>query len=377
MSFPLPSARIKVAPEDFVVEEIPAYAPSGVGEHLYLRFTKRNLTTDSAVRAIASALKVSGRDVGVAGMKDKIAVTTQTISLPVPRGDAEFDARAAALSLPGITVHEARRHGNKLKTGHLAGNRFEIKVRGIAPDELDSARARLGQMAREGLPNAYGAQRFGRAGDNADRAREWLTGKGAGPRDPRMKRLWWSALQSAAFNAVLDARVADGTWTRPLLGDLLKKRDSGGLFLCTDVQADGERAHAGEVSPTGPMIGVKMRSPEGQPAELERAVVAKILGDGFDLAVTKALGEGTRRALRLWVEDLRVEASDGPDSSRPEAEKAESARGLGPEQGSSIRVYFVLPKGAYATTVLGGVFRLEEGPESTVSASDEPDPESN
>jgi tRNA pseudouridine13 synthase len=221
MTLDLPAARIKAAPEDFVVEEIPAYAPSGEGEHLYVRFTKRNLTTDIAVRAIANALKANGRDVGVAGMKDKIAVTTQTISLPIPRSDPDFEARAAALDLPGITIHEARRHGNKLKTGHLVGNRFDIRVRGIARAELEGALAGLARIAREGLPNAYGAQRFGRAGDNADRARRWLTGKDAGPRDPRMKRLWWSSLQSAAFNAVLQARVEDGTWTRPLLGDLL------------------------------------------------------------------------------------------------------------------------------------------------------------
>jgi tRNA pseudouridine13 synthase len=117
------------------------------------------------------------------------------------------------------------------------------------------------------------------------------------------------------------------------------------------------------VSPTGPMIGVKMRTPEGEPAELERTVVDGILGDGFDLAVTRALGEGTRRALRLWVENLRIEVSDEPESPAPEGEKGAPGR----EQDSSIRVYFVLPKGAYATTVLGGAFRLEEGRETSVS----------
>ncbi len=136
--------------------------------------------------------------------------------------------------------------------------------------------------------------------------------------------------------------MADGTWTTPLEGDLLKLRSSGGLFLCSDVQTDGERAAGGEVSPTGPMIGARMRWPEGVPAELERRIAAATLGEGFDLAATRRLGEGTRRALRLWVQDLRWERTEQDDGHAADC----------------VRVYFVLPKGAYATTVLASVFAL-------------------
>jgi tRNA pseudouridine13 synthase len=357
----LPAGRIKVSPEDFVVEEIPAYEPTGAGDHLYIRFTKRGLTTDIAVREIARALGANGRDVGVAGMKDKIAVTTQTISVPVPKGDTgAFEERARALILDGITIHDARRHGNKLRTGHLAGNRFTLRIRGVARDRVAEVVASLERVGREGLPNAFGAQRFGRDHDNADRARAWLSGEAPGPRDPRMKRLLWSALQSAMFNEVLRRRVADGTWATPLAGDLVKRRTSGGLFTCADVQVDQERAALGEVSPTGPIFGVKMREPEGAPLALERAVLAEMLGDKIDLAATKALGEGTRRALRLWVEDLAV---------KPEIEPP------GGEQGSSIQVYFVLPKGAYATTVLSAAIALDETggvPDASASTDEAP-----
>ena len=99
---------------------------------------------------------------------------------------------------------------------------------------------------------------------------------------------------------------------------------------------------AGEVSPTGPMIGARMRWPEGVPAEVEQRIAAATLGEGFDLAATRRLGEGTRRALRLWVQDLRWE-------------RTEQDGGHG---GDCVRVYFVLPKGAYATTALAGVFAL-------------------
>jgi tRNA pseudouridine13 synthase len=347
---PLPPGRIKQSPEDFVVEEIPAYEPTGAGEHVFVRFTKRDWTTLDAVRAIARGLGCEPRAAGFAGMKDKSAVTTQTLSLQTPRGatPAELAGRALALALDGITVHQARPHQNKMKPGHLTGNRFAINVRGVPEDRLGEVAAALERIAREGVANAFGAQRFGARGDNAQRALAWLRGEASAPRDPRLLRLLWSSLQSAVFNAVLDSRVEDGTWAAALEGDLLKLRSSGGLFGCADVQTDGPRVASGEVSPTGPIIGARMRWPEGRPAELERQVSARILGDGFDLARTRSLGEGSRRSLRLWVEDLRWETlkDDSPTAS-----------GKGT---ACVRVYFVLPKGSYATTVLGAAVALEE-----------------
>jgi len=344
-----PHARIKSTPEDFVVEEVPLYEPSGEGSHVYVRFTKRDLTTEQAVSRIARALGAEPREAGIAGMKDKVAVTTQTVSFLSPTGTSpdvvEERARALGDSLEGIQVHEARRHTNKLKPGHLAENRFTIVVRGLPPGSREGVVAALEEVGKRGLPNAFGAQRFGREGDNAERARAWIMGEGPAPRDPRLRRLHWSSLQSAVFNAVLGARIQEGTWHLPIEGDLVKRRPSGGLFICTDVQADRARAEQGEVTPTGPMVGVKMRSPEGAALALERAICEQILGKTFDLERTKKLGEGTRRALRLWVGDLRVEAV----TPRPEEEQAEG-----------LRVYFVLPKGAYATTVLEAAIRLEQ-----------------
>jgi tRNA pseudouridine13 synthase len=353
---PLPRARIKDAPEDFVVEEIPAYEAEGTGDHLFVRLTKRNLTTDDAVKAIADAVGVQARDVGVAGLKDKVGITTQTISLPIPRaGTAGFEERVLGLSLPGIVVHEAKRHGNKLKTGHLIGNRFTIVVRGIAEEAVSDAVASFERAGREGIPNAFGAQRFGRDRDNAAQALAWLTGKGQGPRDPRKKRFLWSALQSALFNEVLARRVDHGTWRTPLAGDLLKKTDSGGLFDCTDEATDRLRAERGEVTPTGPMFGAKMREPSGKPGELERAVFVEKLGADFDLARTKPFGEGTRRSLCLSIQGMSVTRDTLERSMNFEGEKPASSR----EQDGRLTVCFVLPKGAYATSVLGAAVLFE------------------
>ncbi len=346
-----PLGRIKDAPEDFVVEELPAYEPQGSGNHLYVRFTKRDRTTDQVVGALAEGAGIPARDVGVAGLKDKVAVTTQTVSLPVPSAGADtFDDRVRALAIPGVVIHEAKRHGNKLRTGHLVGNRFVIVVRGVDPGDVDEVVASLERVGREGLPNAFGSQRFGRERDNAAQAFAWLTGKSQGPRDPRKKRFLWSALQSELFNAVLDRRVAEGTWRTPLLGDILKKTDTGGLFPCTDEALDRARAERDEVSPTGPMFGVKMRAPTGKPGELEREIFEARLGTGFDLARTKPLGEGTRRGLCLRVEGLTVERTVNRDGEKPAPPG---------EQRAALTVRFVLPKGAYATSVLGAAVTFE------------------
>jgi tRNA pseudouridine13 synthase len=350
----LPRGRIKVAPEDFVVEELPAYEPSGEGTHLFLRFEKKNLTTDAAVRIITKALGIEMRDVGIAGMKDKVAVTTQWVSVPAPAKAVDLEERAKALTLDNIKVFDAKRHGNKLKTGHLKGNRFDILVRDVEDDAVPGILAAMERFSQEGVPNLFGLQRFGKEGDNAQRARAWLTGKERAPGDPRLRRFHFSALQSAVFNAVLDARIADGTWNKAVLGDLLKKEDTGGIFVCTDVQADLERAERGEVCPTGPIVGARMRSAEGAIKELEERLAAPFL-EGVDLERARSLGEGTRRALRLRVTGCSV-AQVMNSKAVPGAVETDDRK-----QPGSLRVQFVLPKGAYATTVLANAFELIDG----------------
>jgi tRNA pseudouridine13 synthase len=341
-----PRGLIKDRLEDFVVEEVPAYLPSGAGEHVFVRLTKRDVTTLDAIRALALAAGCDPRAAGFAGMKDKRAIATQMISLQAPRGvdPQTLAARVRSIELEGVVLHEATPHPHKLKPGHLAGNRFAITVRKVARDRLDEVTLAFDHIARSGVPNAFGVQRFGMAGDNAARALAWLRGEERGPRDPRVRRLLWSSLQSAVFNAVLDERVREGTWATPLEGDLLKLRSSGGLFVCTAVQTEEERAIRGEVSPTGPIIGARMRWPEGAPRELERRIANEVLGGAFDLERTRHLGEGSRRALRMWVQDLKWQiVEDDPG-----------------HEAAGVRVYFVLPKGGYATTVLGAALALDE-----------------
>ncbi len=326
----LPRAIFKQSPEDFVVDEIDAYPAVDDGPHVLVRIRKRSLNTEQAVARIAEALGQHRRDCGYAGMKDRDAVTTQRIS--VPNVDPE---RVRALRWDDLEILEVARHRNKLKPGHLRGNRFRIRLREVS--DVDAVIAGLDRIRAEGFPNAFGPQRFGRDGDNAERALAFVRGEVRPPRDARERRLLFSALQSRWFNAVLAGRVADGTWNTALFGDLLKKSDSGGLFLCEDPDTDRARAARGEVSPTGPMFGAEMTMPGGDVRERELAVLA---ADGLDveaLARHRALGEGTRRPLRVLTEDLVYERTD-----------------------DGLVVALTLGKGVYATTALSNVVSLEQ-----------------
>ncbi len=357
----LATGRLKSSPEDFVVDELPAYGPSGHGEHLWLQIRKRDTNTLDAIRAIANALGADIRQAGHAGMKDKFAITTQSLTLlrPPKFDRAEFESSARKLQLPGIDINEVSWHDNKLKPGHLRGNRFDIRIRDVSMNDAERALSVLRRVGKEGVPNFFGEQRFGRGGDNAERALAWLRGQEHGPRDMRARQFLFSALQSHVFNRVLDARVADGTWHTPVEGDVLKKHETGGLFTCTDVETDRARARAGELSPTGPMFGVKMRAADGLTKVLEDAIMLQQLGENFPLEGTSKWGEGTRRVLRVWVEELIAEAEMASFEGTPNATK------------TTVRVRFVLPKGAYATTVLASAFIFPRTETATVESEPE------
>lgn len=334
-----PRATFKQSPEDFVVEEIDAYPATGEGPHVLVRIRKRALTTDAAIARLCEALGLDRRACGHAGMKDREAIAIQRVSLP----DVDPE-RVLALAgrWPDLEVLEAARHRNKLKPGHLRGNRFTIRLRGLppgAPAAMDAVVTELERLGREGFPNAFGPQRFGRDGDNADRALAFVRGDARPPRDPHERRLLFSALQARWFNRVLERRVADGTFRVPQRGDLLKKHDSGGMFECVDVEVDRERALRNELSPTGPMFGPEMARPSGEVLALELAALAE---DGLDvdaLAKHRNLGEGTRRPLRVLMDALVLT-----------------------RLAEDLQVEMTLGKGVYATTALANVVELVEPP---------------
>jgi tRNA pseudouridine13 synthase len=322
------------SPERFVVEEIPAYAPRGDGDHTFVWIEKRDLTTLEAIARVGAAFGAAPRDVGYAGLKDRHACTRQWLSVP-----GLDPAQALSLVTPELAVLAAARHPHKLRLGHLRGNRFEVVLTGAATDdEVRAVAARLAAAAAHGLANRYGDQRFGAAGDNAARGLALLRGE-LRERDRRKRRLLLSALQSAVFNRALELRAASGPLAQVRAGDVLQKTATGGLFVTAEPAVDQPRVDAGEIVPTGPMPGTReTEPPEGSAARaLEDDAIAAVGATRADFARAGRELPGARRPVLL-----RVTCGDDAFTELPGSTPAARA----------LRLCFTLPAGAYATVVV-------------------------
>ena len=376
---------LKQSPEDFIVTEIPAYEPCGKGEHLYLTIEKQGITTLEAIRRIAQGLKIPERDIGYAGMKDSVGITRQTLS--VQRIKAED---VIGRQFDKIKVLSAARHNNKLKLGHLKGNRFRILIREVSDSAAKNVPAILAILSARGVPNYFGLQRYGSQGNShligaAMLLRDWqravdrLVGEADAVRDdewraainayhqdgvaaalrlmpqhcrserdvlqrlvtrpeawekafnavhPRLKKLFLSAFQSYLFDQVVQQRLAG--LDRLLPGDLAWKHVNGACFLVEDAVVEAERTNSFEISPSGPMFGCKMKQPGGEPQAIEQQILSRIgiQTEDFDLGSGLRM-EGERRPLRV-----------------PLGEPAFNF-----EQDGLV-LEFSLPKGSYATSVV-------------------------
>jgi len=412
-SLPGLGGSIKQRPEDFFVQELPLYEPSGQGEHVYCEIQKAGVSTFDAVERIARALDVHPRDIGYAGMKDAHAVTRQTLSIWGTTEEAVL-----ALKIPGIDVLWARRHANKLRIGHLKGNRFAIRIRDVKGTDVVKVQPIVDVLGSRGMPNYFGEQRFGRRGNNHllgaalirgddreilrlllgdpligvddaqamgarkafDRgdlkgamklmprrngmerrvlARLIKTGKPAAAVkviDEHLRRLWVSALQSKLFNDVVALRI--DTLDRILPGDLAWKHENGAVFHVTDAPAEQPRCDRFEISPTGPLVGYRMTLPDGRPLAIEEGVFESHQLKPADFRVEgHHKVKGARRPLRVRPEDLQI--AGGVD-----------------EFGDHITVAFTLPAGCFATALLREIMKEDAAlPEPSVDtpASNEPE----
>jgi tRNA pseudouridine13 synthase len=338
-------ARFLPSPQTFVVEEIPAYLPVGEGEHAYLWIEKQNLTTLEAVNRLARVLGIDSRDVGYAGMKDRRATTRQWVSIL----GVEVE-RAQAVAVDGLRVLAASRHKNKLRVGHLHGNRFEVVLGSVAEGEGETIAAALRELAEKGVPNRYGHQRFGSTGDNLALGLSLLRGTRHEP-DSRRRKLLLSAVQSAVFNRVLELRAGQGGLLVVRGGDILQKVASGGQFVSSDIAMDQARVDAGEVVPTGPLPGSRGRSPEPGSAARELE----------DLALAE---------LGIGAEELGQVGRALPGARRPVVVKVTLGEPAVAEEPGGLRLRFSLPAGSYATVVLEALGTLEGRHDEPVLASD-------
>lgn len=330
--------KIRTIPQDFVVEEVPAYLPSGQGDHLYLWIEKCDVAAESLRRMLTRSLGIRPVELGMAGLKDKRAVTRQWVSVP-----RSVESKLSELELPGVQILQVVPHRNKLRTGHLNGNRFTIVLRDVVPEAEARVKAKLAKLQLLGLPNFFGPQRFGLGGSTL--AAGWALSQGHTRAtrvrmaddtehvlhlaDHSLRRLAASALQAEVFNRTLAARMKDGVFLQVLAGDICKKRLTGGQFVSEDPVRDGERLAAEELDLTGPMWGPKMPRPHGDALAFELAALAATGVQEAQFASLGALAEGTRRPLRVPLQDVSVGT-----------------------EGDTLTVQFLLPAGAFATGLL-------------------------
>lgn len=312
-------------PEDFVVEEIPAYLPSGEGDHYYVKLKKRSATTRDAALALSRAAKVQERDIGYAGMKDKHGVTTQWLSVPVSSVPAQHYELP-----PEFTVLEISRHTNKLRTGHLRGNCFRIGLVGARDGSEERARAVLGRLSERGHVNHFGTQRFGRDGRNLADGVNWLSGRQRLPRGRErfLSKLYASAVQSEVFNRYATRRVAHGL-DHLIEGEVVRLAGAGASFVVENLERETPRFLAKDLCLTGPMPGPKIRAAAGAAAALEAEVLGELGLEGPALHELGRHAPGTRRDLLVRPEGVEVSAI-----------------------GDRLWVGFELPSGSYATMVV-------------------------
>jgi tRNA pseudouridine13 synthase len=323
--------RIKLRPEDFEVEEIPAYEPCGNGEHLFLWIEKRDVGAEWFVREIGRRLGIAAGEVGTAGLKDRHAVTRQWVSVP-----AFAESQLCKVDGEGVTVLRVSRHTNKLRPGHLRGNRFRMLIRDVDSTAGGRVEPILTRLREHGLPNFYGPQRFGRDGETAALGMALLRRERSHVRSPFLRKFALSAAQSLLFNDYLARRLTDGLLRTVLVGDVLAKWPAGGMFVAQDAAVEQARFDAREVVSAGPLFGRKTFAAAGVAAEREAIVFreAALPVDAFD--GFGKLVQGTRRHNLVYVDDL-----------------------IAAVEADGMRLTVTLPAGSYATVLLREVMKTD------------------
>jgi len=409
--------RLRERPSDFLVDELPLYEPCGEGEHLYVCVQKELLTTNDAARLLARHYGVRERDVGFAGRKDKHAITRQVFSVHLA---GKTGQALPEFSHERMVVLWTDWHTNKLRLGHLAGNRFSIRVRGVDFTRARAAGLALRALEQRGAANLAGEQRFGMRGNNAHLARLDVAGDARGlvdallapderfprmqeearaayargemhealmlwPREMRVergvlralsegrgveeaaraidatqRRFWVSALQSEVFNGVVAERLRTGLFDALVEGDVARKRVNGAMFAVDAETAASEelkeRARTFEVDATGPMWGPRMMRAGGAIDAMEREALSR---SGMTLEALSAHAERLGQGVAGERRAVRVPVKDV------------DVEGGTDEHGHYVKCAFELPAGAFATVVMREVMKVDVDEHAEEPASTE------
>lgn len=320
---PVITARVKAQPEHFIVREYLGFEADGEGEHMLLTVRKRGANSQWVAKQLAKHARAEVRDVGFCGLKDRHAVTEQAYTVPSRTMPPEAWLGFAG---EGFEVIAAQRHRRKLKRGVHKGNEFEITLTELDGDR-QALQARLELIQQIGIPNYFGAQRFGNDSHNLSLARDWFEQNKF--IDDRIQRGFaLSAARALIFNAVLQARVQRGDWNHLLSGDIANLNGSNSVFTVEAVDAVlTQRCAEFDIHPTGPLWGNGELATRGDVLALEQSIAAEFTSFAEGLSMAGLCHE--RRALRVWARNF--------------------AWTLGETQ---LILRFALSKGSFATVVI-------------------------
>ena len=335
--YPFPTSgygTIRHQPEDFIVNEIPLFVPSGEGEHLWLKIQKTNLNTDWVAGQLAKLLDVKRQDVGFAGLKDRHAVTTQWFSIYLPGKDIPDLIDDAISSLDtSIKIIEQTRHLKKLRRGTLKGNRFTIIVRDFVGDQA-VVNETLEKIHHQGVVNYFGNQRFGNNFANIERVNAWFKGEMKKPKNRNQRSLYLSAARSWIFNHILNERVIQNTWDKPMQGDIFILNGSRSWFVDDVDERIIQRVEQLDIHLSAPLWGRGQLESKYEVAKIESTIAENhsILCAGLEKNGLKQ----ERRALRVQVDGLELQWLDK----------------------TTLELHFSLPPGSYATVLLNQLLKF-------------------
>jgi tRNA pseudouridine13 synthase len=333
----------KQSKEDFVVTEIPLYEFSGEGEHLIIKLRKKDLTTWDALEIIAKAVGCRTRDIGYAGLKDKNAMTIQHISI-----HKQYEEKLKKFEHNQIKFLEMTYHNNKIKIGHLKGNNFFIRLKRVLTKDVIKLESVLGSIAKNGIANYFGFQRFGIDGDNYKKGEQIIAGT-LKEKNKKLKQMYLNAYQSYGFNKWLSRRIEiskliDSFESKELesmldipleelkqmkkqehpfkimKGELMSHYPFGKIFCADDLESEAEKFNLRDRVPTGFLSGKKAKKPEETALKFEEQIIE-----------TTNFLDGTRRFAWIFPSDINSEYK---------------------EEKNHFELSFTLPKGSYATEVI-------------------------
>lgn len=339
----------KQSARDFVVEEIPLYEFSGEGEHLVLHVRKKNLTTWELIDLICVHLGIKAKEVGYAGLKDKFAMTKQYLSI-----NKQYEEQMKSFEHPDVKILSSTYHNNKIRTGHLKGNRFFIRLKKVNPTNAKKISLALKHIKEFGMPNFFGYQRFGNDGDNYILGEKVARGV-VKERNPKVKKLLINSYQSHLFNLWLSRRLEISTLVnsfsvdelapmlnlsrhtieqmkeqkhpfKMIVGDVIEHYPHGRLFNYEGDKEDVKRFEEHGVSVTGLLCGKKAWLAKDEARLIEKEYDETIMADG------------ARRYAWIFPEEIEGEYK---------------------EEQAWFELHFSLPKGSYATVLIEEIAKRE------------------